>query len=727
MKVQFKQKLKAYTKSFSFRILVILLVVTLLPLIVFGFFSMHYVKNTLREGSVKSSQAVGEHFINVYQKNIIGHAEQIDLELKQIEKMVILVKSFAEDLYSNKEKYNEYVHIQLVKEEEGYYWDQIIDKHLSNVGASGHYPITEETLDKLARSAYLEPLFQQTVEQNEYISAIYMIMPDSSWRIYPSLNLIQEIRNQYFNPNIPVTNYPFYLTPLLEPANDNQIVWTDPYTDVTHRDEMFSATTAVYNESELIGVIGADITIETVINNILDINFDNLDAYAFLVNKDGHIIAIQNHGKEHFQTNELSKFFKDGYTPENRIFLKDGNILLSSKIPTTGWYLGYVIHENSLVAPIHDATQEIINSSENQIISHITVTSILLIITCIYLALFLMASIFNPIRDLIIGISELGNGKKAVQIKDTEITEFQQLISAFNTMSNQIDFLLQQLEKRIHEKELLHDELKEFNLKLEQKVYERTEELKQANAELLKRNEQLSQIQKSRSELISNLSHDLKTPLTIISGYVEAFLDGIIEPEQHPIYLEKIKQKIITLNRLAKDLYDLSLLESNKMLLKMETINIAELIKLLATRWDQNESPVNRDTVNFINSIDFVNHTNLKIELDIDYLNRAIENIMENAYKYGDHNIPIQMEISIKNDHFIIQISNQGDGISPEHLPHIFNRTYRVDKARNSKTAGHGLGLAIVKEIIEAHNGTVTAESEQGKLTTFTISLPLLN
>lgn len=727
MKVKFtKQQFREYTKSFSFRILIILLSVTLLPLLVLGFYSMHFVKNTLNESSIQSSKVISEHFINVYQENIIGHAQQIDLELKNIEKMVMLVKSYARELYTNKEKYRNYDPLQLVKEKEGYYWDQNTDKNFSNVGASGHFPLTEVTLDNLARSVYLEPLFRQTVEENDHISAIYFIMPNASWRIFPALNMIQEIEQKYFNPNIPVTNYSFYISAISNRTNSNEIVWTDPYTDITHRDMMFSATTAIYDDSDLIGVIGADITIEAVIKNILDIKFNDSEAYAFLVNKEGILIALQDHGKDHFEQNEIYKYFEDGYIPETNMTLDDGNILLSSRIPTTGWYLGYVIHEDSLVAPIHDTTNEFVQTSENQIFSHITATSLLLIALCIYLAILLWSSIIKPIRELIIGISKLGKGRTSVQIKNTEMTEFKKLINAFNTMSSQIDFLLNQLEKRIHEKELLHDELKELNLKLEHKVLERTEELKKTNAELLKRNEQLKNIQQSRAELISNLSHDLKTPLTIISGYVEAFLDGMIEQEKQPIYLEKINQKIISLNRLAKDLYELSLLESNKMILKIETTSIGDIIDQLAIRWRQNHDPVERYTVELINSIVSDAERSLMIELDIVYLNRAIENILENAYKYGNNDVPIRMKTTIAEHHLIIQISNQGAGIRTEHLPHVFKRTYRVDKSRNSKKAGHGLGLAIVKEIIDAHNGTITVESELGKTTTFTISLPLI-
>lgn len=719
-----KQKLKAVVKSFSFRVLVFLLIVALIPLITFGFFSMHYVKTTLDENAIKTSEAISEHFIDVYKKNIVSEAQQIDLELKKIEENVSLIRTFAKELYTNKEKYEYYEPVILYQEKEGYYWDRITDKHMSNVGVSGHYPITGMTLDNLARSKYLEPLFQQSLEQNKHISAIYFIMPDASWRIYPALNLVKEIEDQYFNPNIPVTNYPFYLAALTHGTPSNQVVWTNPYTDVTHRETMFSATTAIYNGNELIGVIGADITIETVIKKILNTKFKSEEAYSFLVSQNGSLIAVQEHGKQHFQSNRIADFFKYGIPPEPNLFLEDETILLTSRIPTTGWYLGYIIQKNSLVSPIHDTTKVIIDHIANQILSHFTATSLLLIALCIYLSLFLWSTITKPIRDLIVGISSLKKGKKSVQIKNTEITEFQKLITAFNTMSSQIDFLLQQLQNRIHEKELLHEELKKLNLQLEQKVQERTEELKQANAELVKTNEQLRQIQQSRAKLISNLSHDLKTPLTIISGYVEAFLDGMIDKEQQPIYLQKIMHKITTLSRLAKDLYDLSLFESNKMPLKKETTTIGKLSQHLSMRWEQNEDPVHRYAINFANDIDLNKHGHLTIELDLDYLNRAIENIVENAYKYGD-DTPIDLKISLENGQFIVQITNQGSGISEEHLPHIFKRTYRADKSRNSKTAGHGLGLAIVKEIVEAHGGSVTAESEVGKWTTFTISLPL--
>ncbi|WP_096199292.1 ATP-binding protein [Bacillus sp. FJAT-45350] len=714
---------KVLTKSFSFRILVVMLIVAIIPIIIFGTYSMKFVKTSLDESASNSTEAISEHLIEVYQRNILGQAQHIDLELKLVEQNVMMVKQMTEEIFQNQDTYMPIEEIVLTKAEEGYYWDQIVQRGSSNVGVLGQREITVELLDNLSRSKYLEPLFQQSLKQNDNISAIYFIMPDSSWRIFPAMNLEREVSERFFDPSTPITDYPFYQSALTNNHDINRTIWTEPYLDVTHRMLMFSSTTPVYDNETLLGVVGADITIETVINNILNIKFKDDNAYSFLVDKEGSLIAIQENGIDHFKALEIKNRLANNKQLPKISYLQDDNILLSSVIPTTDWYLGYVLPKESLVGPIKVMTTEFIKGSESKIITQIALMSFLLLCLCIMLSIMLRTSITTPINDLIYGFSKLGTGTTDI-ITKSKFTEFQHLTDSFNSMSSHIDYLLHQLENRLEEKEHLHNELIQLNYQLEQIVEARTKELITTNRQLTEKNKELKKVQKARSELISNLSHDFKTPLTVISGYIEAFQDGIIPKEEEKMYLEKMNQRILSLNRLVKDMHELSSLESNKSILRKEKKSLLQIIELI--EMGTKTKPIDKFAVKVYwdKELKDTFHS-LSIEVDIVYLNRALDNIIENAIKYGDSDKPLVIEVKIEHDNLTIDITNEGQGIQAEHLPHLFKRTYRVDKARNSKKAGHGLGLAIVKEIIEAHNGKVSVSSEVGKTTTFTLEFPL--
>jgi histidine kinase len=232
--------------------------------------------------------------------------------------------------------------------------------------------------------------------------------------------------------------------------------------------------------------------------------------------------------------------------------------------------------------------------------------------------------------------------------------------------------------------------------------------------------------EKNRKELISGITHDLKTPITAIKGYVEGIIDGVANsPQKVDKYIKTINAKANYLDQMIDDLFLFSKLDLGKLPFNFETVDLKQfLIDIL--------EELNFDLSQ--NGIRLISNINCKepvlVKVDRDKLRRVLVNIIENSVKYMDDSKPtkeIAVNLEQKDDWIVsIMVKDNGLGINKEKLPFIFERFYRTDQARNSETGGSGLGLAIVKLIIEEHQGFIWAESELGQGTTIGFCLKRL-
>lgn len=718
-------------KSLSARILLTFLVVSLLPLALFGTFSMQFVKSAIFHSAERAGNSISTSIVGLYQSHLQSQADIINTELINIEQHVLLVQKFAEQVYNEPHLYPVLTPIVFNKDVGGYYWESERSPDQSNTGATGHFPITSNLVERLERSKYIESMFQQSLKNNPSIVAMYLTFPESAWRIYPSIDLKKEIEQRFFDPSIPVTSYPFYTQALPSSNPHSEVVWTDRYLDITHRSWMLTSSAPVLtNSSSLVGVVSADIAIDKIVENILNTKFNHKDSYAFLLNQSGNVIAVQEGGKDKVYSLPLSRITEEGETTASTItYLSDQQILLTANIPSSHWYLGYVIPKEEMVSPIFDEANQQMLQSGKQITSQLSIASVVITLLCIGMTFVMWSKIIDPIRKLLTGIQNVGAGNFNVQIPRSGISEFDQLSSSFNLMSREVDSLVHALDQRIAEKEILQNQLLILNESLEKTVTKRTDQLRKTNQTLTHRNEQLKRMEESRSALFANISHDLKTPLTIVSGYIEAIRDGLIPEEENELYLERIQQRIASITRLVHDLNELSLLETRSKKLSRRNLDLTEFIEKLKQRYSSLEivgsSPVH---VNFFDNGQTAQPlSRFQLNVDEDHLYRAIDNLIDNSQKYGSKDQPVSVYLAIVQNQFIIAIQDQGIGIAEEHLPFLFQRTYRADKARNTSIPGNGLGLAIVKEIIEAHDGEVSVQSELNKGTTFTVKLPLIS
>lgn len=228
-------------------------------------------------------------------------------------------------------------------------------------------------------------------------------------------------------------------------------------------------------------------------------------------------------------------------------------------------------------------------------------------------------------------------------------------------------------------------------------------------------------------QFVSNVSHELRTPLTSLRAYIEALNDGAWkDPEIAPQFLEVTKEETERMIRMINDLLSLSRMDRGVVKMDLEWVNFNDFLSHVLNRFDMIVKNDEKDqTGQKKYSIKRkITNQDLWVEIDTDQMMQVIDNIMNNAIKYSPDGGVITVGLTQSQNQIILSISDQGLGIPKKDLNKIFDRFYRVDKARSREQGGTGLGLAIAKEIVEAHKGKIWADSQEGKGSTFYISLP---
>lgn len=236
----------------------------------------------------------------------------------------------------------------------------------------------------------------------------------------------------------------------------------------------------------------------------------------------------------------------------------------------------------------------------------------------------------------------------------------------------------------------------------------------------------LEQEEQSRRRLTADIAHELRTPLTVIQGTVQGIQDGVFTADEE--HLGAIQSQSELLTRLVGDLREISLAESGRLRLELSQTDIVELARR-ALRHAVPRAQAAGVKTGFESELDA-----LPVSLDPKRLEQVVGNLISNALRHTPAGGSVSLRVSrvaadksaqADTDRVVLSVSDTGEGIGAEHLPHIFDRFYRADDARARSEGGVGLGLAIVKQIMAAHGGQVWAESQPGRGSTFSIALPL--
>jgi signal transduction histidine kinase len=227
----------------------------------------------------------------------------------------------------------------------------------------------------------------------------------------------------------------------------------------------------------------------------------------------------------------------------------------------------------------------------------------------------------------------------------------------------------------------------------------------------------LERLELLRRTMVTDVAHELRTPLSNVRGYLEAIQDDMVQPTREVI--DSLHEETMLLNRLVNDLQELSLVEAGKLHIEVQVLELRQTLQHAAALAQPSA-----------NKKGLTPRTQLPptlplVSADPERVGQILHNLLNNAIHYTPEGGEIIIKAEHKDDFIEISVQDTGSGISPEHLPHIFERFYRADQSRSRKTGGAGLGLAIVKHLVEAQGGQVSAASQTGQGTTISFTLPV--
>jgi len=229
----------------------------------------------------------------------------------------------------------------------------------------------------------------------------------------------------------------------------------------------------------------------------------------------------------------------------------------------------------------------------------------------------------------------------------------------------------------------------------------------------------LSALESSRRSFVANVSHELKTPMTSIGGFIDGMLDGTIPPEKHNYYLNVVSDEVKRLSRLVTGMLNMSKLEDGKMSINYKNFDIGnDIFKTLLSF----EKKIEDKSIEIL-GLDKME--SIIVHADEDLMMQVIYNLIDNAVKFTPQGGYIEISMKSDNSYAYISVKNSGAGIERDELGKVFERFYKIDRSRSYDVKGAGLGLYLVKSIVELHSGHITVDSKVGEYTEFMFSVPL--
>ncbi|SFB49486.1 Cache domain-containing protein [Cohnella sp. OV330] len=700
------KRFKRFPRTLVAQILLLFLIGSLLPLVSLGLLNEQATHSQFAAFSQSQMRLTEKQYIDLYESYLAEQVNAIDSDIRKVEVSVLSLQSMAETIFSHPERYRpEEAH--LLKHRNGYWYTPT-----APVEGRGYQNLSTLSIDETIRreltlSTLLNPLFRSESERNSNLLAMYYIHPKNGYNYYSATDAV--LNDGYAAGWADLSDLPYYQDALSIRPGERRVAWTQPYRDATSNNiYMFTATAPVYDkEGRLRGVVAADVSVQDFVQNILDAQFNDKEAFAVLLDSERHLIAAQRQGEAEYermratglvQWNESTRYaeYSDG---------GETQMLFTKTVPSTGWTLAYIIPKEKLLREFASSSAELADRTNGKLLKQNVLITLLAAVICTLLALFLWKRIARPIGSLSGAFIDLGNGDFSVTIKDNGTQEFHQLLRTFNRMSGRIRELLNQQVKLTEE--------------LEATVQDRTAELKIANEELELRIDELTRLESWRRRWISHISHDLKTPAAVAKGYIEAILSRRTNEAQAERYLFKIDERIETISSLVKNLNDLSLLETKQVQPNLVLVQVDALFGQLLRKWADPLSLEGRRLQLRLNAAEAT------IRADEHLLGSVVDNMMSNAIKYSAEATLIAVSSESDGEKAVLRFMDEGIGIPQESLPFIFDSFYRVDASRNSRIPGSGLGLAIAKEIMLMHGGTIEVEMNEDRGCTFSISIPI--
>ncbi|MEW5956797.1 MAG: ATP-binding protein [Chloroflexota bacterium] len=596
-------------------------------------------------------------------------------------------------------------------------------------GTNERGQVSSAVMDEIHLTEFLDIMFRSVAQHNPYAVQLYLNTESQITRGMPFINgkYVWVNAVEQFDVDDDVTAFDFYYLADEVHNPGRKTTWTELYWDPAGLGWMVSSIAPVYRENELMGVVGIDITLGKMIDEVIDVQVAQT-GFAFLMSGSGQAIAFPERATEFlgfngslegdFGNNEQFSFFltetNDATFRSIIERMRAGEYDLTiytlpangqeyffayHPVNLTGWSVGMVVPVEEVIAPALQTNEQIEQNMEtmSQNIaerSQSLMTTFALILGAIVIAIVPLATLFartisNPIRTLEDGSKRIGAGDLAHRISLNSGDEIEELAKTFNQMAAD----------------------------LQTKV----EEIEAANTELRKLDE-------LKSQFISIASHELRTPLIAIQGYVDLLRDKAVhQRDKDPKkMLDTISRNATRLTRIVTELLDLSRIEENKLVLVRDTMSIAEVIREVV---DEQKPSLDKRG----HTLTLAIQPNLpNVFGDRDRVAQVIINLLGNAIKYTPDGGHIQIQAALNGEFVQVGISDNGIGIKEEDIGRLFKRfstVHDVTKHRTGKdefmAGGTGLGLSIVAGVVKAHNGQIWVESEYGRGSTFYVTFPL--
>ncbi|MCL5935197.1 MAG: sensor histidine kinase, partial [Firmicutes bacterium] len=653
-----------------------------MPIIVSVFYTLSTIRDITAAAVAEGQNQVTKAVKYVQQTSLENQARLVKAEFSKIEDKVAFLQSASQEILNYPALYRPLKDATpLYREAAGYRWTPVsIGRDPSTVFVSSRTPLTPGSMADMGRTKYLEPLFENTTAQNPDIVAVYIILKESITRIYPRLDFKKIIEKGWLPADMDPYQYNFFYT--ADPAHNpsRKIVWTEPYKDVTDRGWMVTCLAPVYlKNGEFRGIVGVDITLQNIVTGILkNVSFQQPGAYAFILSRNGQVIAAQPKGYRDLGINGKSPNLLDAAKPglarAAREIVSGGSGLLDidfsgreqylfyKPLGISGWSLVFAVPKDEIVNPIQARVREETRRQVRVLIWREVTMFLVVLLVVVALAIFFSYRITRPIQRLMRAAMSLSRDKAGLQIPVTQKDEIGLLTISFNEMSCNIKNLLDHLEAR---------------------VQERTGQLEKAYQNLKEVNRKILASEVARRTLIANISHELRTPITAIQGYIEALQDGMgQDPRITASYLDIIHRRVTGLNSLIDDLLLLSQLEARlpmNIQLCEATSLFLEIIEKLKDELELAGLAVDMD----------IDEGLPGVRVDRERLAQVFGNLCANAVKFTPPGGRIGFRAFAGENVVMVQVSDTGVGIAPEDLPHVFERFYRGKRAPLRQVRSH--------------------------------------
>ena len=634
---------------------------------------------------------------------------------------------------------------------------------------SGYVPIKKDTISKIHRVLKTESFMKDTQNVDKLIASIYFNSYDSLNVIYPYFDVLSQYETHM---NIPKFN--FYYEADLSHNPSKKTVWTEAYLDPAGHGWMISAISPVYNNDFLEGVVGIDMTIDTIVKRIKNFSMP-WKGYALLVDDQGVILALPELGEKDFNILELKdhsykeSIKKDTFKPEEFNLLKKKEFLdFSSKIKNTkqgvdeiyinneskimawatveetNWKLMLIISKEAIYNDIYEVTNNL-NRIGGIIIGILVILQTIVGFSLIRRSKFVATTLISPLSKVNEAIANINDGIFFFELEDSEIIEISET-------TQKVKKLGETLKNNIAEREKAQSNLFAYQSSLEKIIEERTDNLIQANNDLKQLQSQIIEREKlvSIGQLAAGLAHEINNPVSFINAnintlqnYIDIILSYVKNLESNFLNssnlqikedIEKLKSQI-QFDFIIDDLKDIFLDSKLGIDRVSSIINSLKDFSNLNNINEMTECNINKgieDTLIIIKS----EYDSIKIKLDLEpniiskcfmgEINQVILNLLLNSIysikeKYSNNEGLIEISSKKINSNVIIKIKDNGMGIPEEIKNLIFNPFFSTKPIGK----GTGLGLSIAYDIIvNKHKGTINFVSEIGEYTDFIIAIP---